>query len=181
MRSVRLVTSFQSVLHYGDKNGPTCAYMSSAWTLSKKSCVQSYWSFGCSQLHVPAVALLQVHPAAITCIVGESIVVKSLGYFWLTHTNVTEDVFETGTNAAAIHVYSGYVQINVVFEALFHQLIEQCTHTHTLSHTLKHSHTHTHTHTHTQTHTHTHTHTNSFVQLTLWRHTIQSHSKSNFP
>lgn len=34
---VKLVaTTFQSVIHYGDKNDPTCAYMSTAWTLQKK-------------------------------------------------------------------------------------------------------------------------------------------------
>jgi hypothetical protein len=34
----------------------------------------------------------------------------------------SKDVTETGTNFAAIHVYSGYVQMNVIFESLSHQL-----------------------------------------------------------
>jgi hypothetical protein len=45
--------------------------------------------------------------------VGGSIVNQSLGCFCL-----TQDKTETGTNFAMIHVYSGYIQMNMIFEAL---------------------------------------------------------------
>ena len=51
-----------------------------------------------------AVALHQLPPAAIACVAGGSIVNQSLGWFCLTHANLTRDVTETETNFAAIHV-----------------------------------------------------------------------------
>ena len=62
---------------------------------------------------VSAVAPQRLHPAAIVCIVGGSIVNQSLGCFCLTHANMTE----TGTNLPRF-MYSGYIQIHVIFEGL---------------------------------------------------------------
>ena len=72
-------------------------------------------------MQVSAVVLYQLYPAAIACIVGGSIVNQTLGCFCFTHANVTIDVTGTGTNFATIHVYSGYVQMNVIFESPSHQ------------------------------------------------------------
>lgn len=93
---------------------PTCQLHE----LCKKK-VMKFW------LQVSAVALHQLPPAAITCIVGGSIVNQSLGCFCLTHTNVTKDITETGTNFALIYVYSGYIQ-NECDTSL--SLFVQCTH-----------------------------------------------------